>query len=725
MMIRAAVLSVVIAQAAFADEICRFRAGDRENPFLRWLASQEMTCVPAGSRNELPPGLWNVFVRSTSGVSPVYFSDATALPTLEPAATLDVTLPERRTGVVYLPRKAMAYPVDATTRRVTVPAQQELWLFVLEKSVPVALFPIGALGSGMQLVVDARTAGPSAVIGWVQVPESDRAALAGASGVPPPLIRASSRNADAPPPLDLLHGAFVRVPGVPAGESDLEISGRGWIPSRTRVKVANVLTTAAQPLMARLYATIVVNWSASQDLLALDQSLGGCDESSEIPQLEISVGLCPAPPQGECSVVRKETFDADQARRGSLTIENLIPGVYRAELKFGKLPPVSAVVSLLPLQQKVVWLSPSYNTIYGSVTYGGEPLGESAKLEFPSGNGFASGEKSEYTALLTAPIVGPDAQITVSACDGAPHAVVLTDQRVSRNVRYNIDIPANRLTVNVSDTFTREPLRGATVKYTVMSLRIPRRPLFNRTVIVAGDDDSQASVKISWLPEREIRISVSHGGYERQEVAPFSITKSEQKVIDVQLVPLRGSRGRIASGHLFENGAIYWYAPTGVETERAEISSDGTFVYANSHEAGETMAVVSSSHPLWVLRTPSLERRQTFQLRFPDVMAREIVVALTGIDRRRRHVGVAIGGIVVPQPALTQHQFLRGSRAVWEGAPLLFRDIAITGPIEVMFGPLFDDVPTRHRGMSLFVMPQYADSPRKAVPPDVGLIEFP
>jgi hypothetical protein len=100
-------------------------------------------------------------------------------------------------------------------------------------------------------------------------------------------------------------------------------------------------------------------------------------------------------------------------------------------------------------------------------------------------------------------------------------------------------------------------------------------------------------------------------------------------------------------------------------------------------------------------------------------------VAVSSGDRQRRHIGLSIGGIVVPQPALAQHQFLHGSSAVWQGSNLQFRDVVFSGPLEVFYGPPVDEVPTRHRGMSLFVMPQYADSPHRPVPPESPFVALP
>src|SRR5688572_30555381 len=156
-------------------EICRFAAGDAENPFKRWLSSQDVICVPAGTPIEFPRGRWNVFARADKAISstPVLV-DGREAPvdlalTLHDAATIVPALPAGRTAVAYAPRRGIAVPVANGGEGVLVPANEELWLIVLEKSKPVALFPIAALEARSVRAIDAPSAGPPALLGWLQV----------------------------------------------------------------------------------------------------------------------------------------------------------------------------------------------------------------------------------------------------------------------------------------------------------------------------------------------------------------------------------------------------------------------------------------------------------------------------------------------------------------------------------------------------------------------------
>ena len=717
--------------AVAGGEVCRFPAGDRVDPFKRWLASKELTCVAAGTQVEFPRGVWNVFARvggAAMSAEPLLVEGAPpALSiSLQPAATVAPLLPAGRRGVIYVPRQGSAFPAE---ERVTVPADEELWLFVLEKSVPVALFPIAPLAAGTERSVDARGEGPSSVIGWLQIAETDRYAIANATGLLSPGVRAFAgvvtREADPLPPLRSLHGAFVRVRDVPAGNAELRIEGHGWIHDRRSMKVASTLSVAAQPLTLRAAGTLVVHWSTNDDLEALDRSLGACEEpAGSVGQLvEIAIAACPPRQRGperseppECTPVRVEKFEPFP-KMGSVTLDDLLPGNYKAEMRFGKLPPVSGDAAVSPLLSREIRLRASYEEAYGSLTHGGEALGEAARIDFPAGYGFGGEVSDEYRAVLREP-VEIDAQITVTACDGTPRAVVVADTQMRRNTRFDIDIPANQLTINVTDTFTREPLRGATVRFEVMSVRRRGAAVLQGKLTTA--DDGNAVMES--VPVREIRLTVSLPGYQKQNVEPFTMPRSGELTREVQLVPLRGNSGKIVSPHPFDSATVVWFSPDGRETERAELASDGTFIYANWHAPNETMAVVSLSHPLWVSYSPAIGRREAITVPFPAAAVRVFSVGLAAGGQRSWHIGIMIGGVRVPQPVLVMHQNLRREPAVAQPSRAMqLRDILATGPIDVILGPTTEEITGRTAAMDFFALPQFA-APRERLEPDVNKV---
>ncbi|MBV8545533.1 MAG: hypothetical protein JO088_12385 [Acidobacteria bacterium] len=195
---------------------------------------------------------------------------------------------------------------------------------------------------------------------------------------------------------------------------------------------------------------------------------------------------------------------------------------------------------------------------------------------------------------------------------------------------------------------------------------------------------------ITEIPERELRLTVSCPGYKRKDIEPFSMTKSEKKHLDVDLVPLGGSEAKVVSTRPFENGTIFWFSSASVETERADLAPDGTFHFEKTHYRDETMTIVSLSHPLWILRAPPVERATPLQVRFPDAAPqRDAEVTIDNAPQRMVTImGVAISGLRVPQPALAQHLALRSvSPLVIGGGPLLIPALSESGPIDILRGP--------------------------------------
>ncbi|HXI12195.1 MAG TPA: hypothetical protein VNM92_06080 [Thermoanaerobaculia bacterium] len=715
-------------------EVCRFAAADGENPFQRWLSSQEVVCVDAGAAIDIPSGLWNVFAREGgSSLSSQLLVDGDAAPaqitlTLNQAATLVSSLPQGHTAVAYVPALNSAFPVAASADSVTVPAGEPLWLCVLRKSKLVALLPIAAIAPGTELRVDARSAGPPSIIGWLQISEGDRAAIRNARGVTLPAVRASGggpwRESDPLPSLPSVNGSFFRVRDVPAGDVDLNLEGRGWVPNRRRLKVEDGLTVVEQPLIARPAGTLIVNWSTPDDLPALDRLLGSCADDRRPRTIEISIAACERgrrpselSESSACTVFRTDTFEP-HLTFGALRIDDLASGSYRVEMRFGKLPPIAAIGFVRPLGVAWLPLLAQYDEVAGAVTMGGEPLGEDVTIQFPGGYGFASRDSSEYQAVVSR-LLAPDSQINVASCDGTPREVVVTDQPMKRGGRFDIDIPANELTIAVRDTFTREALNGAAVRYGVMSLLIPKRELFHRDLKAGSDDRASGQVVIPAIPEREIRLSVTHPGYQRQAIEAFTMTRREKRRIDVQLVPLRGNRAKIVSQAPFENGAVFWFSTAGLETERVELASDGTFVWTRDHRPDETMSVVSVSHPLWILHAPTPAGKEEMRMRFPDGSGQKFDVVLGGVDRTTtRFIGIVIGGVRAPQPALRHHQQLRGlPPPVARGElPTKIGGLAETGPIELLTGPDPDSVSSRALAIDFFALDAFKNAPRQRVP---------
>jgi hypothetical protein len=642
---------------------------------------------------------------------------------LRPAAQITPQLVAGQDAVVYATRTAAAFPVSPGA--VTVPANEPLWGIALEKGQPAGIRAIAPLSPGATSSEDLQgSVGGPLVLGWLQVPPADQSALEKAQGMSVPRVhfttQSSAREAEPLPGLALLNGAFVLVKSVVAGDGELDLSGRGWVTNKMRARVdKSVVTVVNTPLIARGAASLFVTWSSGSNVVELDEQLGACGGTD--PRrgfIEISVAACSKKAQDSCSVMRQETF-VPELQLGNVTADDLPPGLYRAEFRYGKLPPVQQYVELRPFQQERTILSVRYVSIYGGLTLGGELLEDEASLKFPSGGrGFAD-RKGEYRAVLL-DTFEVETRIDVTTCRGTFKAFTLAESGCAENQRFDIDVPDNELTINVIDTFTRDALPGSTVKYTIFSKRVPRKPVMT--------DDIKTTARGAVLhnvPEREIVLEVSHAGYQKQVLKPFTMPRNEPKTIDVELVPLRGSSGRIVSPRPFDHAWLHWFSASSVATEHAEVDADGSFIYSGTHTPEETMVLVSQSHPLWLTRSPALDQRTPFSIPFPgNVPVRTFDVVLPGApEKRNTFIGLLVGGIRIPHELFRSHQSFRNESELVEGrGPLTVRDILETAPIDVILGPPAGPMTSRPRIDPLMQI-DLAHAARTRVTPGVTTVQ--
>lgn len=720
-------------------EICRFAAGSGTTPFDRWLKSQELVCQKDRTLS-LPAGRWNLFARAAGFVSPSVLVDTSIQPRKiqldpVPAATVDVHPGPGLSAVLYSTRHVTAVPAAPDTR---VPAGEETWLLTLRNGKVAGITTIAALEAGARREVDAVTGNTPALLGWIELRDADRRALLSAHGVNAPKVTLHQvghelESSGLPSP-ELLDGALLRFDGVARGNGEMKLSGRGWLQSLRPINVGTEsFTLVREPLAARPAAFLAVNWSTGQNLAALDRSFGFCPPHDDAMRFQMTISSCPAPPPGEpadpaaCHAIRTEAL-RPEVSYGVVTVGEVPPGLYRAEIVYGKLPPISSMITLEPLDQRPLILPLEYVEAYGNLTLGDKPLEDDMKVVFPSGSGFSAAESGEYHAVLSS-LPGVDTKIDVNSCAGDEPLIFLTDKPMRRGARYDIDIPANLLTLRVVDTFTRMRLDHAVVHCSVMSASFPRRVVLT-TTLKRDPKSRDSDFVLRSVPERDLRIEVTHPGYKKKELAPFSLTRNETKEIEVELMPLSGAEGRVVSSKPFENATIAWFTADGAETERADLAPDGAFYFERLHGTDETIAIISSSHPLWVLRSPQPRRAEPLQLMFPatapvriaDVTPPEPVAARLAIA-----VGLSIGGLRVPQSALADQLALRRQRPLLYGdgpATLRIPDILETGRIDVLLSPLFPAFAPPGRGIDAIARSNFAPAKVGHLQPGGSIVTF-
>lgn len=758
-------------------EVCRFAAGDRDDPFKRWLESDRVVCVAAGPNVTFPPGLWNVFARiDGQAIGAPRLLEGSRAPSqltfsLERAGAIVDAAPPGVRAAFYVPRLAYAIPAEART---TVPAGEELWLFLIpresaqdlenpnRKIVVKSLLSVPAVGAATTRSADARPRATSEVIGWLRVPPEFRTTVrklretARAEGV---VGKDFVLEADPLPEPARLHGAFVRVRGLPAGSFALGVGGKGWLSDARGGTVEDAVTIVPAALDVRPAGSLFVNWSRVRSLHQLNDAIGVCSRDRKRPQLEIALSRCAAPTGDElvdsttCRIVNRTAADALQPH-GSYALNDLAPGFYQAEMRFGNLPPVSGTATVVAHEQRNVYVRADYEQIAGDLTKGGKAIAEPATLTFEGSNGIGASlrllpnwalqpprppragpsdkpdpeaRRRAYENFYTVIQVGyqavvktlpqTDSKIEVMACDGDPRVTILADAVAKPGERFNLVIPDNEIRFRVIDTYTQAVLPGAAIRYTVLSKSEPHTPVLTGVVWTDREGPSEGSAKLTSLPERKTTFAVSYPGYDRQTVGPFTFKDREERTIEVQMVPARGGRSKIASDAEFVNGAVYWYSADGIQKEVVELHPDGTFFSSGSHSSNEIMAVISESHPLWVRPSPAVDSRRGVEIAFPSMQAREIdVVIADDREDEAHHVGLVIGGVRVPIAALVQHQSVRRQRSlVRPSVPLRLTAIGESGPIDVLLGPPVNQVPSRWQGMDIFTLPRYSDAPKERV----------
>ena len=86
-----------------------------------------------------------------------------------------------------------------------------------------------------------------------------------------------------------------------------------------------------------------------------------------------------------------------------------------------------------------------------------------------------------------------------------------------------------------------------------------------------------------------------------------------------------------------------------------------------------TLAVVSQSHPLWVIHSPAVARGETMTLQFPNAPPWFDVVMRAASRATAATLAIVVGGIRIPIQALQQHVTLRRMQMLLRNARPLRR----------------------------------------------------
>ena len=741
----AAIRVTANGEPATGAEICAFRAESAATPFRQLLASNEIVCAAT-----FPPGLWNVFARRGStqiSARTVLVDTHVPLPDvelrLEPAASVSFTaLPKGTHGVVYLTDSVSAFPARGDGVAL-VPAERDLLPLAARDGLPVAV------GEPLRLSADAKQAaafGPAASRGvatWVSIAPADLAALRSARRKQPPQVAAkSSRSAVAP--VNPLRGTIVldramQFLRAPAGAATLEISGTPWKRESLAVDVPQSgIVVTSSPLLLIPTSSAIVKWASRRDLTALTSNRtppcpGPKEPKAAPPKPVVSLLSCRGyqPSRAlqlldrdQCTVVGARDWPPPQ-RNGEVAFESLDAGSYVIEFTFAGLPPIREPLRLGHFDQENVNLDIDYNTLCGRVTVGGEKVPSPVRVTFDFVHAVYTNDDGDYNVVLNKPLVA-DRVISLRSCDGSVDGERIVESDVLPNSRYDIDLPANSVTVEAADAESNAPIAGAAVRYgafrgdemsSLYYFRLAYAPdASGNNVPTRTGADGRYLIR-NLPPEKTLRVCLEHDDYERTCAEPLTLTSTQTKTLHIAMKPKKGFGGSIVGANDVAAGQLYWYAADGRETERTVVKPDGTFRFNLRHDPGEAVVFVSANLPLFAFPQPFLGEHDPMNVTMPPSPALSFSVS---IDENRRQesavVTIAIGGLVVPYPPFAQHLALHGSQLdLRNRGPLLVPDILQTGQILVILGPPLDQVTPAMRVIDLFRLPQFRALPRKPV----------
>ncbi|MDP9362051.1 MAG: carboxypeptidase-like regulatory domain-containing protein, partial [Acidobacteriota bacterium] len=408
-----------------------------------------------------------------------------------------------------------------------------------------------------------------------------------------------------------------------------------------------------------------------------------------------------------------------------VAFENLDAGGYVIEFTFADLPPLRESLRLERFQQENVAVAVDYTTLYGRVTVGGEKVPSPVRVAFDFTQAVYTNDDGDYSVVLRRPLKA-DGVISLRSCDGRVDGEQIVDRDVLPNARYDIDLPANRVTVEAADADSGAPIAGALIRYGAFRGDEMSSHYYFRLAYAPGESGQNVPLRTgadgryvirNLPPEKTLRVCLEHDDYERTCAEPLTLRSTQASTLRIDMKPKNGFGGRIVGANDVAAGQLYWFSADGRETERTVVKPDGTFRFNRRHDPGEAVVFVSANLPLFAFPQPFLGEHDPMNVTMPPAPSRSFAVAIDP-DRPQQDavVTIEIGGLVVPYPPFAQHLALHGSHLdIRNRGPLLVPDILQTGPISVILGPPLDQVTPAMRVIDLFRLPQFRSLPRKPV----------
>lgn len=468
--------------------------------------------------------------------------------------------------------------------------------------------------------------------------------------------------------------------GVPAGAAKLKLTGDRWLTAEQSI---DVKPGSSHAITATVTTKLIVNWWTPNNLAELAKPRPECGKSkAKNDPVAATLLICPngdpdatfLPGQSKnCTATTPRPLSIEEPQ-GTLVFEQVPRGKHLIRFTAGGLPPIEREVRVFENETTEENVEARWATVYGKVTKGGK--GVHAML---FENAVTDPESGAYIAAFTRlPGAGP---MRVVPCDGSQFYFYVSDDAPVENAAFDIEIPDNRMHVDVVDAATGEPVVDARVSYN-MPKGDDGGALFSTG---AGQTDEKGRVTIApLLPKKKLKVCAMHREYEQTCTETFTIAATDEKQVRVALAKAVVREGRVLTPGTSE---ILWAGPNG-ETERARTDEQGRFRYKRPHAAGEIISVISPAG-FFVTIQPQLEENQPLEIAVPQGRRRAFDVKLASTAAGPGVFTIALGDLIVPHEGFSQYLMRREQQpALRPGSTTVVRDVIETAPISVIFAPL-------------------------------------
>ncbi len=426
---------------------------------------------------------------------------------------------------------------------------------------------------------------------------------------------------------------------------------------------------------------LVVNWWTTNDITAMVKPAPDCGkEPRRVEPFTATLLICPgrdpsapiAVSQSQhCKAMEPRPLSSDD-RAGSIIFSDIQPGAHLIRFVAGTAEPIYRIVRVYEGEVREEHVDVRWPTIYGKVTKDGEPF---------YGRVFDTGVSDPKTGSYVATVTYlPLPTGSVEPCDGSRRYLFVAEPSPVENAAYDIEIPSNRLEVEVVDAESGQPIKDARVSYGAVKDAKTGSSHFAASGF--RTDEEGRAVITPVVAKRKLRVCGRHEDYENSCSDEITLTATEKKQHRLPLVRIAKREGRVATRG---KSWISWHAADG-SSEETVTDDEGRFTYKRPHAPGE-IVTVSSAVGFYVFPQPPLEKDEVFEIRPPLARPRTFEVHLSKTSNDEMgFFTIALGDLIVPHAPLAEHIFrVEQQAALKPGWTTVVTNVLETAPISVIY----------------------------------------